>query len=109
MKRLKKLKKTLVLIMAVVILAGFTAFAIGEEIRHASTSIGTGTRLARGVFYTYNLQTENYMVYTPNRDVTPVVVYGSKVCNYGDIKSIAALHEKGDIMSSEESTAIIMS
>lgn len=94
MKKTGILKRILVLAMSVAVLAGSSAFALGEEIRHASTPIGTGTQLARGVYYTYNLQTENYIIYTPNLDITPVVVYGSKVCNYGDFKSMAALLEK---------------
>ena len=99
MKRLKKLKKTLRTYHGCCNSGRFTAFAIGEEIRHASTSIGTGTRLARGVFIHITCRRKTTWS-TPKQGCDPCCCIRIKVCNYGDFKSMAALLEKGDIMSS---------
>ena len=86
-------KRILAFLLFLVILSGTAAFALGEELRYASTPIAHGTKLASGVFYTHARQTENYFAYTPNETVTPVVVYGTKICNYGNFNTMASLLE----------------
>ncbi|MCL1828574.1 MAG: phosphodiester glycosidase family protein [Oscillospiraceae bacterium] len=58
------------------------------------TTAPGGIRLAKGVYWTgNNYRTENYIEYSPSNEVFPVVAYGSKVTNYGNFSSMAALEE----------------
>ncbi len=90
----KKIKKILMFLLCAVVLAGPAANAMGEELRYTSADLTREIRLTHGVFYTYARQTENYFEYTPSDIVTPVVVYGSKICNYGNFDTMASLLEK---------------
>lgn len=59
------------------------------------TELAGKTVLASGVYYVNNdRQAEHRLEYEPNSTVKPVVVYGSKVCNYGSFSSMASLLEK---------------
>jgi exopolysaccharide biosynthesis protein len=92
----KKLIRTLALILALTTVMSVSAFAsvMGEYLTGYSVSQGQGMTLARGIFWIgSDYRNENYIEYTPNSDVQPVVVYGSKVTNYGSFSSMANLLE----------------
>ncbi|MGI5978689.1 MAG: S-layer homology domain-containing protein [Oscillospiraceae bacterium] len=88
--------RTAALVTALSIL--LTSFALadvlGELIQGHDTYLGAGMELSKGVYWTgSDYQTENYIEYTPSSTVYPVVVSGSKVCNYGSYASMAKLLE----------------
>lgn len=93
MKKMKLIRKAAALIAAVMFLE-LGASALGEVHYERGVSLGTGTMLYESAF-TYNEtpQNEHYITYKPNDNITPVVVYGSKVCNYGNFATMAALLE----------------
>ena len=93
MKKMKLIRKAAALIAAVMCLE-LGASALGEVHYERGVSLGTGTMLYESAF-TYNEtpQNEHYITYKPNDNITPVVVYGSKVCNYGNFATMAALLE----------------
>lgn len=101
MKKMNFLKKTAALIAAVMCLE-LSAGAMGQVYYESSMPIGMNTDLHESVFkYTNDeneecLQNEHYIEYKPNSHVTPVVVYGSKVCNYGNFDTMAGLLRKKD-------------
>lgn len=73
---------------------GVLAAVLGELINGHETYLGAGMELSKGVYWTgSDYQTENYIEYTPGSSVYPVIVSGSKVCNYGNFASMAALLE----------------
>lgn len=96
MKKMKILKKTAALIAAIMCLE-VGAGALGQVHYESGMPIGINTSLHESVFtYTNDeneecLQNEHYIEYKPNANVTPVVVYGSKVCNYGNFDTMANL------------------
>ncbi|MGE4352781.1 MAG: phosphodiester glycosidase family protein [Oscillospiraceae bacterium] len=68
------------------------AAAMGDELDSYTTEVRGETDLSRGVYWTgSDYRCENYMEYTPNDSVFPVVVYGSKLLNHGDFLSMAKL------------------
>lgn len=93
----KRLKRTsaIALIMAVALTTSALASVLGELINGHETFLGGGMELSKGVYWTgSDYRTENYIEYTPSAQVYPVVVSGSKVCNSGSFKSMAALIEQ---------------
>ena len=59
--------------------AAFASEALGDDLALRSTTLSRGTELGEGTFWsnTYSdLRQENYIVYTPNTGVTPIVTYG---------------------------------
>ena len=70
-----------------------TAAALGTEQFSSSVPIGEGIELHETVFEHDGRQDEHYITYVPNTNVVPVMVYGSKVTNYGRFDSMAALVE----------------
>ena len=92
MKRIKFIRKAAALI-AVVMGLELGAAALGDVHYEVGTPLGTGTRLYESAFTYTDPQNEHYITYKPNANITPVVVYGSKVCNYGNFKTMAALLE----------------
>ncbi|MEG2744062.1 MAG: phosphodiester glycosidase family protein [Oscillospiraceae bacterium] len=93
----KQFTRTFSLILAACLLfsSGALASVIGEVINGYETFLGAGMELSKGVYWTgSDYRTENYIEYTPSKDVSPVVVSGSKVCNYGNFSTMAALLEK---------------
>lgn len=88
-------KITAVVLTACLLLFG-TAFAavLGELINGYETYLGSGMELAKGVYWTgSDYRSENYIEYSPSSAVRPVVVSGSKLCNYGNFSSMASLLE----------------
>lgn len=93
----RTLKKTIIaaIVTALLVTSTFAA-GLGDWINGYETGIGTGMQLSRGVYWTgSDYQTENYIEYTPSSETYPVVVSGSKLCNYGSFSSMAALVESG--------------
>ena len=81
--------------LCLILTAGALADILGSLINGHETYLGAGMELSKGVYWTgSDYQTENYIEYTPSQTITPVVVSGSKVCNYGNFSSMAALLEK---------------
>ncbi len=77
------------------------AIVLGEGIDGYSVNSPGGMKLAKGVYWTgIEYQTENYIEYSPSAEVMPIVVYGSKVTNYGNFKTMASLLENQGTMSS---------
>lgn len=94
---MNKLIRTLTsALTACALLCGSASAAVmGDEVDGYETYLGTGMELSKGVYWTgSDYQTENYIEYTPSSSVYPVVVSGSKLCNYGNFSSMAALLEK---------------
>lgn len=93
----KKFTRTTALITALSVLLVTAAFAevLGTRLDGYDTWLGAGMELSKGVYWTgSDYQTENYIEYTPSQTVKPVVVSGSKVCNYGSYASMANLLER---------------
>lgn len=89
-------KKTAALILAfcIAITSPALASTLGREVDGYITGAPGGIELARGVFWTgSDYRTENYIECIPSAEVFPVVVYGSKITNYGNFSSMAALME----------------
>ncbi len=81
----------LVLVLALVLGTSALGAVLGEPIHGWETGLATGVRLAGGVYWTSaDYRAENYITYTPNGSVVPVVAYGSKVCGVGSFASMAA-------------------
>lgn len=89
-----KLTKTAAFVMAALIALESGAAALGDVFYESSIPIGMGTSLHESVYTYSGIQNEHYIDYTPNDYVTPVVVYGSKVCNYGNFDTMAGLLER---------------
>lgn len=70
-----------------------SAAALGTEQFAGSVPLGEGIELHETVFDYDGRQEEHYITYTPNETVVPVMVYGSKLLNYGRFDSMAALIE----------------
>jgi len=95
--RNKKLIRTTVVAWAlcIILATGVLAAVLGELINGHDTYLGAGMELSKGVYWTgSDYQTENYIEYSPTSTVYPVVVSGSKVCNYGNFSTMAGLLEK---------------
>lgn len=67
------------------------AAALGTPIYDSQATIGSGSELNDYVYDYDGRINEHFIEYRPNPAVQPVVVYGSKVCNYGNFESMAAL------------------
>ena len=81
--------------MCIILATGALAAVLGELINGHDTYLGAGMELSKGVYWTgSDYQTENYIEYSPTSTVYPVVVSGSKVCNYGNFSTMAGLLEK---------------
>lgn len=66
--------------------------AMGREIQSGTVNLSVGTSLTKQIFWsdTYSdLRTERYFTYTPNRSVTPTVVYGNKVLTRATLTTMA--------------------
>ena len=91
-----KFTRTVALTAALSLL--LTSFALadvlGTLIQSHDAYLGAGMELSKGVYWTgSDYQNENYIEYTPSSAVYPVVVSGSKLCNYGKYSTMAELLE----------------
>ena len=79
------LRKTLSLLLTLSLAAALAApaaasDALGSDLTSRDTLLNEQTQLSTNVFWssTYSdLRTENLITYTPNKDVTPIVTFGS--------------------------------
>ncbi|MGI6028275.1 MAG: phosphodiester glycosidase family protein [Candidatus Heteroscillospira sp.] len=68
------------------------AAAMGTELDGYTLPVREGTEYTHGVYWTgTDYRRENYIEYSPNDQVYPMVVYGSKLLNYGNFASMAKL------------------
>ncbi len=95
------LKKAAAAALSVSLLLGtcMETYAVFPEVllHQAGTKLSNGTSLFSNTYWKESVAdkvSENYITYSPNSAVKPVVVYGSKVCNYGNFNDMAALLEK---------------
>ena len=75
----KMISFTLAVILACAPLTAYASVALGDDLLDSSVDVNRGTALHSGTFWsnTYSdLRQENYVVYTPNKSVTPVVTGG---------------------------------
>ncbi len=77
------LRKTISIFLAVILacapLTAYASVALGDDLLDSSVTVNRGTALHAGTFWsnTYSdLRQENYVVYTPNKSVTPIVTCG---------------------------------
>jgi hypothetical protein len=94
--KVKAYGRRLAFIVALCLLLTTTALAsiVGQLIDGYEVYLGAGAELSRGVYWTgSDYRSENYIEYSPSSNVYPVVVSGSKVCNYGSFSNMAALME----------------
>ena len=81
--------------LSLILATGVLAAVLGTLIDGHETYLGAGMELSKGVYWTgSDYQTENYIEYSTDSSVYPVVISGSKVCNYGNFATMAALLEK---------------
>ncbi len=97
-KNLRRTTPLLILLLAIAFcllpISAAEASVLGEQIDGYDALAAGGVQLSRGVFWTgSDYRTENYLIYDGETRVFPVVVYGSKLLNYGDFPSMAALLE----------------
>ncbi|MGI5936995.1 MAG: phosphodiester glycosidase family protein [Oscillospiraceae bacterium] len=91
--RTRKFYRTTAFFLVLLLLLTGTALAsvLGDNIDESGTNLGVGMKLARGVYWTgSDYRRENYIEYTPNSTVFPVVTYGSKVLSYGSFSNMAS-------------------
>ena len=81
----KTFHKTLSLLLALSLLCtlsipALASEALGEDLTSKDIELNHATQLSTNVFWSTaysDLRQENYITYEPNRDVTPIVTYGS--------------------------------
>ena len=90
------LSLTLLLTLAPTALA---SEALGDDLDLRSTTLNRGTELGEGTFWSNtfsDLRQENYVVYTPNTSVTPIVTYGDYTTATSTVSAAAKrLEEQG--------------
>ena len=65
---------SLAIVLAAAPLTAHASVALGDDLRLSSVTVNEGTQLAAGTFWSNtnsDLRQENYIVYSPNRSVTP--------------------------------------
>ncbi len=95
----KKYSRITALVLCISMLMGFSAYAAFPVtlLKKASTALAGSVTLTSSTFRKDSATdklSENYITYTPNKTIKPVVVYGSKICNYGNFIDMAQLLEK---------------
>ena len=90
------LSLTLLLTLAPTALA---SEALGDDLDLRSTTLNRGAELGEGTFWSNtfsDLRQENYVVYTPNTSVTPIVTYGDYTTATSTVSAAARkLEEQG--------------
>ena len=67
--------------------------ALGEDLSSTTVAVGQGAAWTSGVFWSTSqsdLRAENYVTYSPNSMVTPIVTYGSSITSRTKVSTIAA-------------------
>ncbi len=95
----KKLLRFTAAALCISLLLGSGAYAAfpSANLRHFETALASNVILASNTFWRDSASdkvTENYITYKPNQNVKPLLVYGSKLCNYGNFEDMAQLLEK---------------
>ncbi len=92
---MKLAKRLLALFLCLSLLATpALAAAMGNPVLSGETMLAGGVSLADGVYWgSSDFRSENYLAYTPSTEIFPMVVYGSKLCNYGSFRSMTSLLE----------------
>lgn len=93
----KFLKQTVSLALSAALLAGIglpaaASDALGEDLTEREALLHEETQLSTNVFWSSaysDLRTEHYITYEPNRDVTPMVTYGSVLTERHTVTSMA--------------------
>ncbi|MGM9663002.1 MAG: S-layer homology domain-containing protein [Oscillospiraceae bacterium] len=91
-------RKALAFLLALVLtlslpLAAAASPALGDDLDAATQQLGKGTSWTQSVFWSNSLsdlRTENYVTYSPNSGVTPIVTYGSSVTSRAKLTTMAA-------------------
>ena len=86
------LSLTLLLTLAPTALA---SEALGDDLDLRSTTLNRGAELGEGTFWSNtfsDLRQENYVVYTPNTSVTPIVTYGDYTTATSTVSEIGRAH-----------------
>lgn len=93
---MKKTRRSIALFLALALLLTGPALAagLGDPVLGGETELARGVALADGVYWGgSDFRDENYLIYTPSQEIQPILVYGSKLCNYGNFSSMAKLLE----------------
>lgn len=97
-RKLTSLLLSLSLISALTLPAA-ASDALGEDLSARDTELHQQTQLSTNVFWSTaysDLRTENFITYTPNRAVTPMVTYGDVLTDRSSVAAMAAaLEEEG--------------
>ncbi len=95
----KLLSAALSAVLALGSLPVYASNALGHDLAALSTELSRGTELADGTFWSdsySDFRRENYVVYTPNAHVTPLVTYGETTRALTSLPNIAkGLEEQG--------------
>lgn len=92
----RKINRIIVSALVVLMLLSISVFAdvYGEQLTSYEAPQGVGMSINKGIYWTgSDYVNENYIEYTPNETVKPMVVYGSKLTNYGSYSAMASLLE----------------
>ncbi len=95
----KKIVRSAAAALCLSLMLGTVAYAAfpTTSLRHFETTLAGNAVLSSNTFWRDSASdkvTENYITYKPNQNVKPLVVYGSKLCNYGNFEDMAKLLEK---------------
>ncbi len=93
---MKKTRRTLAILLLFALLFTMPGLAasLGDQVLNSETELARGLALADGVYWGgSDFRNENYLLYTPSAEIQPIVVYGSKLCNYGSFSSMTKLLE----------------
>ena len=95
----KTISFTLAVILACAPLTAYASVALGDDLLDASAAVNKGTVLHTGTFWSStfsDLRQENYVIYTPNESVTPIVTCGDCVAQITTVTAAAkALEVEG--------------
>ena len=90
---------SLAIVLAAAPLTVHASVALGDDLRLSSVTVNEGTQLAAGTFWSNtnsDLRQENYIVYSPNRSVTPIVTGGDYTTQLTTVSAAArALEQEG--------------
>lgn len=90
---------SLAIVLAAAPLTAHASVALGDDLRLSSVTVNEGTQLAAGTFWSNtnsDLRQENYIVYSPNRSVTPIVTGGDYTTQLTTVSAAArALEQEG--------------
>ena len=97
-------RKTLSLLLALSLLCALSlpaaaSEALGEDLTSKEITLNEETQLSTNVFWSTSysdLRQENFITYTPNRDVKPIVTFGGVLTQRSTVTAAAkALEEQG--------------